>query len=90
VGRPAAAEPEELADLGAEQGPDRGDEFRAASFGCDPGDRVAGFGVGEGDALEDAVQYRAAARAGHHRWHEDNLSPGTARAGDRRPEPHVE
>jgi hypothetical protein len=67
---------EELADLRAEQRPDCGDEFRAASFGCDPGDRVPGFGVGEGDPLEDSIQDRAAVRPGHHHWREDNLSPG--------------
>ena len=61
MGRPAAAEPEELADLRAEQRPDRGDQFRAAAFGRDPGDRVPGLGVGERDPLEDSVQYRAAA-----------------------------
>ena len=79
VGRPAAAQPEELADLRAEQRPDRGDQVRAAAFGRDPGDRVPGFGVGEGDPLQDPVQDRAAARPGHHRWHEDNLSPGSLR-----------
>jgi len=79
VAGPAAAQAEELADLGAEQRPACGDEFRAAAFGCDTGDRVPGFGVGEGDPLEDPVQDRAAALAGHHRWHEDHLSPGALR-----------
>ena len=72
VGRPAAAQPQELAHLRAEQRPDRGDQLRAAPLGRDPGDRVPGLRIGEGDPLQDAVQHRAAALAGHRRWHEDN------------------
>jgi hypothetical protein len=55
VGRSAATQPEELADLRAEQRPDRGDQLAAGAFGRDPGDRVPGLGVGERDALKDSV-----------------------------------
>ena len=58
VSRPAAAQPQELADLRAEQRPDRRDQLRA-SFGRDPGDRVPGLRVGERDPLQHAVQHRA-------------------------------
>ena len=78
VGRPPAGQPQELAHLRAEQRPDRRDQLRAdprTSFGRDPGDRVPGLGIGERDPLQHPVQYRAAALAGHHRRHKDNLSP---------------
>src|SRR5207244_7005637 len=62
VAGPPAAQPEELADLRAEQRPDRRDQLRAdprTPLGRDPGDRVPGLGVGEGDPLQDPIQYRA-------------------------------
>jgi hypothetical protein len=59
VAGPPAAQPEELADLRAEQRPDRRDQIRTAALGSDPGDRVPGLRIGEGDPLEDPVQYRA-------------------------------
>ena len=75
VAGPAAAQPQELADLGAEQRPDGRDQLRAASFGRDPGDRVPGLRIGERDPLQYAVQYRAPTRAGHHRGHKDIFHP---------------
>jgi hypothetical protein len=78
VGRPAAAQPQELAYLRAEQRPDRRDQLRTPSFGRDPGDRVPGLRVGERDPLKDPVQDRATTLAGHHHWHKDNHSPERA------------
>ena len=83
----SAAQAKELADLRAEQWADRGDQVRAAPFGGDPGDSVAGLRVGERDPLQDSVQNRAAL-TGHRRWHENNVTR-TTRAGDRRPESHI-
>ena len=58
VAGPPAAQPEELADLRAEQRPDRRDQIPAdpgTPLGRDPGDRVPGLRVGEGDPLQDPV-----------------------------------
>ena len=78
VGRPAAAQPQELPHLRAQQRPDRGDQLRAAPLGGDPGDRVPGLRVGECHPLQHPVQYRAATLPGHRRWHKDNISPERA------------
>ncbi len=74
VAGPAAAQPQELAHLRAQQRPDRGDQLRAP-LGRDPGDGVPGLRVGERHPLQHPVQHRTAALAGHRRWHKDNLSP---------------
>ncbi len=66
VGRPAAAQPERLADLRSEQRPDRGDELgiRAdrpapgAPVRRDPRDRVPGLRVAERDPLKHPVENR--------------------------------
>jgi hypothetical protein len=70
VGGPAAAQPQGLADLGAEQRADRRDQFRRRAYRAaagapvrrDPRDRVAGLRVRERDPLEDPLQDRYLAR----------------------------
>ena len=57
VARPAAAHPQALADLRAQQRPHHRDQVRA-SAGVDPRDRVPGLRIGESDPLHDAVKDR--------------------------------
>jgi hypothetical protein len=67
VAGPPAAQPEELADLRAEQRPDRGDQLSAGPgtpLGRDPGDRLPGLGVGEGDPLQNPSRTASTAPSG--------------------------
>jgi hypothetical protein len=57
VARPAAAHPQALADLRAQQRPHHRDQVRT-SAGVDPRYRVPGLRIGESDPLHDAVKHR--------------------------------